>query len=147
MFEEDHIPFTDCIVQPISACNMSDHQPIEITITCERSPKLDDMIQEDIRESIVPKYAWKDTNFRREYGLAVQANSHRIIQNSAPTDICNILMEAGTYAYNKCFSDENKRNSYSKEWWITQLSNLKESLSRHFNVWKTYGFPRDEDIC
>ena len=143
MFKEDHIPFTDCIVHPLSVCNMSDHQPIEITITCEESPKLDDIIQEDLQEFIVPKYAWKDMNFKQEYGLAVEQGSHKIVPNTTPKEVCNILLKAGLLAFNKCFSDEKKK--FSKEWWTPELTNLKESLSIHFNAWKMNGFPRNED--
>ena len=142
MFGEDHMPFTDCIVHPLSASNLSDHQPIEITISCEKAPTLQNVVRTELQQFVVPKYAWKDENFKQEYSITVQQNSHKLTMDAPPKTVCKILIDAATSAYRKCFPEEEKK--FGKGWWTPHLSQLKGILSTHFNIWKSHGFPRGE---
>ena len=145
MAKNDNISFKNCKIHPITTYNMSDHQPISLTIEFEKS--IQKIIQEDIQidEFVIPKHVWNDENFRYMYGQNVQANSHKLTINSSFKNVGSILLDAAISAYRTYFPEEKHKRSFNKAWWTPQLSRMKDNLSAHFKVWKTHGFSRDED--
>ena len=131
MFEENHVPLTDCIVHPLSATKLSDHQPVEITISCEKTPTLQDAVRTKRNQFLVPKSAWKDDNFKQIYSNDVLQNSHNLTMDARPRTVCKILIDAAISAYRTCFPEkENKK--FVKSWWTP--SSLFQRYTRPIDV-------------
>ena len=141
MSKDCSIEYSDCQVHPLHATNMSDHQSISIIIKCEKSFK--ETVDEITQECFVPKYAWNNENFIDEYRRQINLKIDLEIHDANLNKICNTLFQCGTDAFKQCFPEKARRNLHSKNWWTPELSQLKESLNEHFNLWKMHQFSKD----
>ena len=142
MSKNNPIPFSDCRTHSLEVENMSDHQPISITI--HRQTSLQEAIKEAVRELVVPPFAWKDDNFTNEYSRLVDLNMINVGPNGDLNTICSLLHQCSLDAFKTCFPEKQK-SPHSRPWWTAELSQYKQALSTHFNIWKEQGFPRDVD--
>ena len=145
MSREGPISHKDCHVHEVNPVNLSDHQPISITLKYE-NPTIEQIIKNDADEIVIPSFAWKDNDFICEYNNEAQNQFNELFSTDPDPSIdsiCTILHSSSDVAYKKCFP-EKTRNPHSKLWWTNELSNLKSILSLHFKTWKECGFPKDD---
>ena len=145
MSRDNPIPHTNCVIHETNLNNMSDHQPISITLKYE-NPSIEQIVKEESKEIVIPSFAWKDDNFICEYNNESHKQLTELFNtdcNPSAEDICAKLHNSSDVAFKVCFP-EKTRNRHSKSWWSTELSNLKNILTVHFKTWKEYGFPKDE---
>ena len=146
MSSNNPIPFSNCIVHSTDPLNMSDHQPISITIQCKEL-SMKQIMEEDLIDSGVPSFAWKYNEFITEYSNNVDAALTQLLHENQEVDVnkmCAVMHESGKSAFKTCFP-ERKLCPQSRPWWTAELSHLKQTLATHFNNWKNEHFPRDED--
>ena len=136
--------YTDCQVHEPVPLNMSDHQPISMSICCEHT-SWSQIMEEEAPDMSVPSYAWRNAQFIQEYSDKIEHELTQLSGAGQMTDInmmCTILHESSRYAFSKSFPDR-ELSPYARSWWTPELSQLKQSLSTHFNNWKEQNFPRD----
>ena len=140
------ISFADCRVHQPEALNMSDHQPISMTVHC-RQTSMSQILEEEASNISVPSFAWKNTEFVQDYSDKIEHELTRLVGEGQMVNIdviCSILHESSRGAFSKCFP-KRELNPYARSWWTPELSQSKLSLTTHFNNWKSQNFPRDED--
>ena len=138
-------PFHDCWVHFTDPLNMSDHQPVSISIQVKH-PSISQIISDESADPTVPSFAWKDAGFILEYSRIVE--DHLNLTDGQGVDVnqmCEILHESARSAFEICFP-EKERSPRAKSWWNEELSQLKQSLSFHFNNWRDANFPRDDNV-
>ena len=140
------ISYTNCQVHDPVPLNMSDHQPISLSICCEHT-SMSQIMEEEASNVSVPSFAWQNTDFVQEYSDKIEHDLTQLSDTGQAVDIdmmCTILHESSRYAFNICFPDR-ELSPYARSWWTPELSHLKMSLTTHFNNWKEQNFPRDND--
>ena len=65
LLKESNINYSSCIVHETNINNMSDHQPVAVTI--QITPCLETIINDVMPKNSIPSYAWKDEHFRSKY--------------------------------------------------------------------------------
>ena len=144
VLKETSLSITSCLVHDRTLHNMSDHQPVSLSI--KQNPTYHDIVNKEYPNNNIPKYAWKDDNFLNTYNNEVSDRLDKIQINDINIESsCNmineILCESANKAFNICFSTR-KKCSFSKKWWTPEISRTKQILSTHFNLWKEDGFPK-----
>ena len=127
---------------------MNDHQPVSITIKYNNN-KTNQIIESDIREFFLPKFVWLDDAFKQEFQMQVPNNLNNVNFEESDDEsnlktVCKNLVRSARAAYKTCFPQRSAYISFHKTWWTQELSELKQMLSTHFQIWKGHGFPRNE---
>ena len=144
VLKETSLFITSCLVHDRTLHNMSDHQPVSISI--KQNPTYHDIVNKEYPNNNIPKYAWKDDNFLSTYNNEVSDRLDKIQINdmnieSSCNMINDILGESANKAFDICYSTR-KKCSFSKKWWTPEVSRTKQILSTHFKLWKEDGFPK-----
>ena len=61
--------FANCEIHDEDELNLSDHQPVSISIT--QIPSLQQLLREDCKNTVPPRSVWKDAVFLQNYDFAV----------------------------------------------------------------------------
>ena len=140
------IPYINCHVHDPVPLNTSDHQPISFSL-CYEYTTMSQIMEEEASDVSIPSFAWKNTDFVKEYSDKIELNLTQLSEAGQVVNIdtmSTILHESSIYAFSKCFPDR-QRSPYARPWWTPELSRLRLSLTTHFNNWKEQNFPRNHD--
>ena len=146
MSKNNPVPYHDCQIYEVDPLNMSDHQPISITIEI-KEPTIAHVMSESSNDPTIPSFAWKDAQFTVQYSNNVDSALNLMQAEDQAVDLnlmCKILHESAKLAFDTCFPDR-ETSPHAKPWWTEELSELKRVLHSHFNKWRDAHFPRDAD--
>ena len=134
-----------CIVHPLEGNNISDHQPISTTLLFADNPTLTSIMEEDITKhgNFIPKSCWKKPEFIATYQSLFSSKINSYEHDISPDILHDIMLESASAAYEATANTQNR--PFSKSWWTAELTTCKNVLSRHFNIWRDEGFPRDSE--
>ena len=149
VFEDSDLELSNCKVHELNPLNVSDHVPVSIVMETS-NVTLDDVINEELPNTFLPKHYWKDANFLTNYKEIIRKNLNVSCENtnseSSLMDMFNILTDSATQAASATYYNNKDRWVFSKSWWTPELSKAKSILSTHFKIWKAAGFLKDEGI-
>ena len=91
MSKNNPIPFSNCKIHPFERVNMSNNQPILITIQRQITPSIQEVTRKAAQRSVVPPFAWKDVKFEEEYSRLVDSNMMYLGPNADLKAVCSLL--------------------------------------------------------
>ena len=145
LLQNTNISFSSCEIHDLHSHNMSDHQPISVTINIDGIPTLRDIADAELPQNLIPAYAWNNKKFKELYKIEVRKNLVNINSENKNNEnplliICDKLSKSTAKAFEICYKN---RNAIAKKWWTQELNISKSILSKHFNHWKEAGFPKE----
>ena len=147
MSKNNPLWYQDCCVHSTDPLNMSDHNAVSIIIQLQQPSMAQIMENESTNDPTIPSFAWKQGDFIIEYSKNVEERLSSLQTDGQTVGVdvmCAVLHESAKSAFDKCYP-ERTRSPHAKPWWTEELSQLKQSLSLHFNNWRDAHFPRDID--
>ena len=146
---ETSLKFQECVVHPPEASNCSDHCPVSAVLQISETNSFEDVVEELLPRKL-QKWVWNDASFIEKYQSLLDEALSDI--NTVPDahEELNVIKNMETLV-NAAFSAAEmvfpeSRKKYSKSWWTPELTQEKQRLSTHFNIWRDNNFPKDGGV-